>query len=110
MQTVFERSRSRGTARVVMLALADHADEDLVAYPSLTRLAQYANVDRRSAIRAVNRLVELGELVRIGTGRRASTIYRIVLDERPTSDADVTSANEATPQTDKACGACPSWI
>jgi hypothetical protein len=89
---VWERSRAKGTARVVMLALADHARDDLMAYPSLGRLASYANVDRRNVIEAISGLLAAGEIVKTGVGRRGVNIYRITL----TSDASITSDDPIT--------------
>jgi len=88
MNRVWKHSRAKGTARLVLLAIADHCNTAGVAWPSLTRLASYVNVDRRNVIMAVNRLIEMGELERIKTGKTGvATTYKVVL----TSDASVTS-------------------
>ena len=88
MNRVWKHSRAKGTARLVLLAIADHCNTAGVAWPSLTRLASYVNVDRRNVITAVNRLIEMGELERIKTGKTGvATTYKVVL----TSDASVTS-------------------
>ena len=79
MQAVWEQSASKGTARVILLALADHANEHMTAYPSLATLARYANVTRRNAIAAIERLITIGELEVVGQGRRNVNIYRIIL-------------------------------
>ena len=60
MNRVWKHSRAKGTARLVLLAIADHCNTAGVAWPSLTRLASYVNVDRRNVITAVNRLIEMG--------------------------------------------------
>ena len=98
MQIVWEKSRAKGTARVVMLALADHANEQMEAYPSLGRLAVYANVDRRNVIEAIDRLIAFGEIAKIGSGRRNVNIYRITLtsDEIITGDEIITSDETIT--------------
>ena len=41
---VWQRSKAKGPARLVLLALADHADEEGRAWPSAARLD---DVDRR---------------------------------------------------------------
>lgn len=70
---VWAHSKATGTARLVMLAIADH-DGEGGSWPSYARLAAFANVDIRNARRAVERLVELGELkVVTGAGGRAQT-------------------------------------
>ena len=82
---VWEHSTSAGLDRLVLLAIADHADEfGGSAWPSLTRLAEMCGLSRRSVIRSVDRLVESGELERLRGGGRAgrggvSNGYRIHL-------------------------------
>jgi hypothetical protein len=83
MGDVFARSRARGTARLVLLALADvaHDTGEVAAYRRSHRvLAAKANVAERSVTRAIAELVELGELVVVerGDGRRQSD-YQIVV-------------------------------
>lgn len=77
-----------------MLAIADHADKKLTAFPSLTLLSEKANVTRRNVVNAINRLIEIGELERVGTGRQGVTIYRINLTQ--TSVADDTGVGNDT--------------
>lgn len=61
---VWEHSESKGTARLVLLALADHAGSDGGdAYPSVTRLALRCGVSKRTVQEALKVLVSLGELV-----------------------------------------------
>ena len=50
MSDVWQSSQSKGTARLVLLAIADHCNPSGIAWPSLTRLASYVNVDRRNVI------------------------------------------------------------
>ncbi len=54
-------SRATGTAKVVMLGIANH-DGDGGAWPSVDTLAGYANVARRNVQMALRRLQELGEI------------------------------------------------
>lgn len=54
-------SRASGTAKVVVLGIANH-DGDGGAYPSVETLAKYANVSGRAVQGALATLVELGEL------------------------------------------------
>lgn len=100
MTAVFSHSRSKGTTRLVLLALADTASDDgeVTAYArSQMILRRKANASKASVGRAIDALVELGELevLRLGDGRR-STDYRIRLealtaegyqDEDPQPDA-----------------------
>ena len=60
---VFNHSRSTGTARLVLLALAEHDGEN-GSWPSVARLAHYASVSPRNVQKALSRLEELGEIQR----------------------------------------------
>lgn len=95
---VWEKSQSRGSARLVMLALADHANDAGEAWPSLSRLAQMCNIDRSGVIRHLAALEEAGEIKRQpGNGR--NTRYLIILTSRnsATSRKNATSRTSATP-------------
>ncbi|WP_035799891.1 helix-turn-helix domain-containing protein [Kitasatospora mediocidica] len=79
---VWERSRARGTARLVMLSLADHVTgPECLAYGSTTSLAERTGAGRRTVVTAVDRAIELGELeiVRGRTGPRGERVYRLPL-------------------------------
>lgn len=85
LAAVFRASRSKGSARLVLLALADVANDEgeVTAYARSQKiLARKANVDQGSVRRAIDRLEELGELKVLsqGDGRRPSD-YRITLGE-----------------------------
>lgn len=62
MTAVLAHSRARGTAKVVLLGIANH-DGDGGAWPSIATLARYARVSDRNVNKAIAALVELGELV-----------------------------------------------
>lgn len=86
MSWVFQSSRSRGVDRLVLLAIADSAnDHGAEAWPSLSTIAAKAGVDRRTVSRSLTRLVELGELERLRSGGISarggvSNSYRVVFD------------------------------
>lgn len=89
---VFEHSRSRGIDRLVLLALADAANDQGTAWPSLTTIARKAGIDRRTVSRTIARLVELGELRRhpasgqSGVGGR-SNLYDVVMEQGQSAPA-----------------------
>lgn len=62
MAVVLNHSRARGTAKLVLLGIANH-DGDGGSYPSVERLAVYAGVAERNVQKALNQLVSSGELV-----------------------------------------------
>lgn len=79
MSWVFEHSEATLGDRLVLLAIADHANHDgCDAWPSVPIIAQKARVDRASVFRAIKRLVDLGELeVHSRPGHR--NVYRVVI-------------------------------
>lgn len=83
MAAVFDHSSSKGSARLVLLAIADAAHESgvLTQYArSQPVLARKANVDVDTVRRSIAALVELGEVEVIAEGHgRASASYRVCL-------------------------------
>lgn len=88
MSWVWEHSASSGAERLVLLAIADAAaDDGGNAWPSVRTIAKKANIDSRTAQRAVRRLVEMGELkVREYAGQNGTHRYRVVM-KTPRQDA-----------------------
>jgi hypothetical protein len=84
---VWRESESRNGARLVMLAIADRADEDGRAWPSVEDIAERTRLSRRAVQKGVAELIGLGELeVDQGGGRARANRYRIIPKGR-TSDA-----------------------
>jgi len=90
MTHVWKHSKQKGTALLVMLAIADHTnDEHGVAWPSVRKLAERARTTRTHVQRLLRRLEEAGELqvlLRHGTvsttgGSQKTNIYRVVVVE-----------------------------
>lgn len=77
---VWTRSQSKGTARLVLLAIADKAyGKDCQAYAGTTMLVQRSNAARSSVVAAVDKLIALGELA-IVEGRKGpsgETVYTL---------------------------------
>lgn len=61
MALVLHHSRATGTAKLVLLGVANHAG-DGGAWPTVATLARYANATERTVQRAIAHLVKLGEL------------------------------------------------
>lgn len=70
LSAVFEESQARDAAFVVLLALADWADHGGRCWPSYRQIACKARVSRRTAIDAIQHLVQLGELALIPRGHQ----------------------------------------
>lgn len=81
---VWEHSPAAGTELLMLLALADAADDyGRNAFPSVATLARKTRMTRRSVQRLLARLVEAGHIeVRKAGGRRSNT-YTLVLDPPP---------------------------
>ncbi|AQU67396.1 helix-turn-helix domain-containing protein [Streptomyces niveus] len=91
---VWEHSSSRGTARLVLLSIADRVpDEQCVAWASIASLMQRTNASRNAVRSALTTLVNSGELQTLDTfvGPQRSTVYRL-----PRTAAQLTKAAAAT--------------
>jgi hypothetical protein len=64
IQWVWDHSVSRGSRRLVLLAMADWADNANQCYPSIRTLALKSTVSEMTAHRAIKELVGLGEIRR----------------------------------------------
>jgi Helix-turn-helix domain len=58
---VLETSRAKGSARMVLVSLAWHANTDWEAWPSQATLAKHAGINRRNTRKALAALLALGE-------------------------------------------------
>ncbi|MGW4441992.1 helix-turn-helix domain-containing protein [Streptomyces sp. NPDC004682] len=79
---VWEESGSRGTARLVLLSIADRvADDQCVAWASLSSLAKRTRASVSTVREAIGRLIKAGELEQLDhlVGPRRSTVYRLPL-------------------------------
>ncbi len=93
MTVCLHHSRATGTAKIVLLGIANH-DGDGGAWPSVDTLARYANVHRRNVQKAIDTLVRLHEIevVLQGGGQawiadsHRPNLYRITLECPSTCD------------------------
>src|SRR5258707_9132915 len=87
MSQVWEDTRIESQAELlVLLALADHARDDGLCWPSMRSIAGKARIEERSAQRIVRRLIEKGliELVSQGgcvEGHNTPNRYRVLAGE-----------------------------
>lgn len=78
---VWKFSKSSGSTLLVALAIADFADDEGRAYPSVSTLATKARVSERTAQYALTELVGLSELaIERGTGPRGCNTYHILVE------------------------------
>jgi hypothetical protein len=81
MAWVWDHSRSRHAARLVLLAIADNANSDGgQAWPSTAELMRKAGLGERTVQAAITELVKLGELeVGYNTGPKGCNRYRVIM-------------------------------
>lgn len=78
---VWEHSAHSGTGLLMMLAIADFADDDGNAYPAVGTLADKCRMTSRNVNHILAQLRESGELeVRQNEGPKGTNLYRIHLD------------------------------
>ncbi|WP_426510635.1 helix-turn-helix domain-containing protein [Dactylosporangium sp. McL0621] len=66
------------TERLVLVAIAAHANADGDAWPSVATIADYVGCSTRTVQRALSKLVELGRLVVRKVASIATRVYRLV--------------------------------
>lgn len=80
MAHVWATSVARGTELLVALAIADFADDDGRAWPSIATLSRKARCAERTVQDSVAALRRRGELlVEVGAGPRGTNLFRVVL-------------------------------
>jgi hypothetical protein len=81
MARVWADSRHSGTGLLMLLAIADFADDDGRAYPAVTTLAAKCRMKPRNANYVLSALKASGELeIRINEGPKGTNLYRVVLE------------------------------
>lgn len=76
---VFDTSPSEGLTRLVLIALADYADDDGNCWPAVESIAKKARCAESTVHRSLKKLVETGEIeINRGAGRNGVHKYRLV--------------------------------
>ena len=78
----WKHSKSKGSRRLVLLALADYADDKGGCWPSFDTLAKKCNMSRRYVIDCMADLEKMGEIEkeeRFEHGRHTSNYYHILI-------------------------------
>jgi hypothetical protein len=95
MSSVWANSKQSGNDLLVLLALADFADDRGVAFPAVPTLAKKCRMTPRNANRVLAALRGSGELqIDVSAGPRGANLYRICTPTTP--DENVTPDNSAT--------------
>ena len=78
MSAVWEDQTLQPTAKLVLLSIADHADDDGMCFPSMARLCRRTGLGERTIQGIIGRLVQSGWLeVERGGGRKNCNVYRV---------------------------------
>jgi DNA-binding transcriptional regulator PaaX len=98
IEWVLKHSRAAYSARLVLIVLAHHADDDgRDSYPSIGTIAREAGLGESTIRGALERLKALGEIVETGLGPRRTRSFQVLLDPAG-SAASTTPAGSAAPQ------------
>jgi len=103
VEAVFENSRSKGNARLLLLTIAEHADKDTgECWPGIGRLMKRAGLSRATVCHHLDTLKKLGELkvVKKGGGRYSNR-YRVMLIDQSRT---LTSPESGLPTIQTAAG------
>ncbi len=77
---VFTESSSKGAARLVLLAIANYANDEMQAWPGVACIARMAGVKERAVHYAIANLQAIGELnVGVRAGARCTNLYTITI-------------------------------
>lgn len=101
MSWVWENGPSDPVERLVLLALADFADDQGNCYPSMVGIGEKACVTERGARGIVRRLEAAGWVkTAIGGGRGGKSQYQILMDKPGTAFPETETRNERNPERD----------
>lgn len=85
MSEVFERSKTQGNARLVLLSLADSCNDDASCWPSIRKIAEKANISEPITKKYINALIQIGVITRDEredfSGRQTSNLYTINVEK-----------------------------
>lgn len=102
MSWVWKHSQSGGTDRLVLLAIADCAnDEGENAWPSMQTLCKKTGLSERTVQGRIQALCALGELtVELRAGKHGTNLYRVLMPEQLTLETpqNLHPAESAPPQ------------
>lgn len=85
MSEVFDRSKTQGNARLVLLSLADSCNDDASCWPSIRKIAEKANISEPITKKYLNALIQIGVITRDEredfSGRQTSNLYTINIEK-----------------------------
>lgn len=111
MTQVWKESATSGSERLILLALADNANDKCECWPSMATLAKHCNISRRYVIELIEKLRARGYIRSVhrinDDGKFTSNLYRIQTDKfivnpaSPSSESEITNiVNPASPSSE----------
>lgn len=107
MTQVWAHSQQKGSALLLLLAIADFADDDGEAWPGIPTLAKKIRMSERQTVRLRQRLYESGELelVAEGGGRGNTDLVRVIVNPDKLSQDDAVKGDTLSEQRVTSCPA-----
>lgn len=80
MSLVWDHSTQKGSSLILLLAIADYANEENRAWPSIGTLAAKIRMSERNTQMLLRKLIDAGELeIQQNAGPNGTNVYRIIL-------------------------------
>jgi len=104
MSHVWDNANASGGELLVLLALADHANDKGVCWPGVARVARKARMSERHVQRILRKLQRAGQLtMKAGAGNKGTNLYQIPMGGDklsgvtfPTSGGDISGSQGVT--------------
>ena len=97
---VLENSKTKGAQRLILVVIAEHADKNGLAWPSVQTIARLANCSERFVHTTIAKLKSGELIIERGGGRGRSNRYRIPL-ERVNSGSAITEAERVNSEPER---------
>jgi DNA-binding transcriptional ArsR family regulator len=98
----WEQPVDKAANKLVLLALADHANSDGECWPSMKRIAERSDISPRHVSRAISELIELGLVEKANRRRHGGEYrgwdYRILIQRTPASSGSPRPATSGRPR------------
>lgn len=104
ISAAFAAEALKPTPRFVLIALADHANDRGLCYPSISRLARRTGFSGRAIQTAIKHLRETGYVeVKPNAGKQGSNLYRLRLEPETDASPHIVQAEDAAPAPRTTC-------
>ncbi len=107
----FKVTGLKSSVKFVLVALADNADADSTAWPSVASIVEKTSLDRKTVMKALDTLEEVGFLCDTGLRKGATRqvkIYRLCMEKLPTGQGKL-STEESQKRNSPKNGTVPNF-